>query len=214
MDPNIQTPQDSAVPAPASNEAPQPVESTPGTAPQPIVPPAASGGKPGNKLLLVLLAGIFAVVLLAAGITWLALSATNDDSSSKNQEDTGYTPKSKEPEVEIDTSTVTGFLSQYGLVEADIKPVGAGEGKLNSSENSVIYTIKDLTEEQIKQWVLSTYDRLASISDDKKVYEFDESSYTEIKKDNIPFYSNNLIMFFWNYKYKGDNTYLHLSHFG
>ena len=75
----------------------------------------------------------------------------------------------------IDTSTVAGFLTQFGLIETDLKPEGAGDGvmvDISSSRNraTITWNMENASADQENDWLKKVYDKTKALSTDGKVY--------------------------------------------
>lgn len=74
----------------------------------------------------------------------------------------------------IDTSTVSGFFSSYGLTEADVKPDGVGEGEIEANqyiESQATVTYKaSLDLEKATAWCELFMSATKAASDDGKIY--------------------------------------------
>jgi len=96
---------------------------------------------------------------------------------------------------DIDTTTVSGYLSQFGLTEEDIKPDG-----FTSFEGPDGWLIKiNAGEYNFDNWSKKVFDTVKSISTDSKIFN---EGYPSLDQDEAIWSAGN-ISFQWAYNYNG-----------
>ena len=101
--------------------------------------------------------------------------------SGKKESPATVTPSQNTPamtqssSIGIDTSTVEGFLTQFGLAEMDLKPEGSGDGvmvDISSSRNraTLTWNMGNASAEQENDWLKKVYEKTKALSTDGKVY--------------------------------------------
>jgi len=112
---------------------------------------------------------LFALALVFS----LAACTVNTGSGNTSGEPTGTpsTAANDNSGGNADTSTVAGFISQYGLTEADINPEGFTSSELQDG-NTVIYSVSTQpTNDQRLAWMNQIITKAKSLSDDGKLYD-------------------------------------------
>ena len=110
------------------------------------------------------------VIALAIGLVMVSCGGRGG-----NQQGGAATTETQTEQATPDTKTVSGFLSQIGLTETDVKPEGAGEGiviDVSSSGNraSISWNMVDVTAEKENAWLKKVYDKTKALSTGGKVY--------------------------------------------
>jgi len=112
------------------------------------------------------------VIAMAIGLSVVSCGGSG---SKQQSQSTAAAPDTKTEQATPDTKTVSGFLSQIGLTETDVKPEGAGEGiviDVSSSGNraSISWNMVDVTAEKENAWLKKVYDKTKALSTGGKVY--------------------------------------------
>ncbi len=147
-----------------------------------------------KKLVAFALVIVLALSLAACGGNDKPSNSSNSTSTPPaSQGGTSTTPPpSSTPEAapsdDVDVSTIEGFLSQFGLTEADVKPEGAGEGSHKTEREGkrgrVSWIVEDATAEVKDQWIQAIVEKTKTLATDGKIYVDsyfeDEFSFTSI----------------------------------
>jgi hypothetical protein len=114
------------------------------------------------------------VIAVAIGVVMVSCGGRGG-----NQQSGAATSEAKTEQVapanEVDKSTVAGFLSQFGLTEADVKPANAGEtsiGRLDTrrTEGTLSWNIgQNATIEQENVWIQKVVDKTKTLAADRKL---------------------------------------------
>jgi predicted small secreted protein len=108
----------------------------------------------------------------------------------------------------VDLSTVAGFLSVFGLTEANIKPESAGVGDVSVSDDNyatgiegrVSWYVENDTDELDNQWIKKAIAATKALSPDGKVYV----SGTDLSEE-FTFSSMETNTVQWEYRYKDND---------
>ncbi len=143
-----------------------------------------------KKLIALLLMTVLALSLVACGGNDTPSNSTSAPPASTNapaQTTPSSTPEAA-PSNNVDVSTIEGFLSQFGLTEADVKPEGAGEGSHTTEREGkrgrVSWMAEDATAEVKDEWIQAIVEKTKALATDGKLYADsyfeDEFSFTSI----------------------------------
>ncbi len=155
-----------------------------------------------KKFLTLALALIMGISLAACGnkSDTPSPSGSNTDASDASQNGENNN------DGKIDTSTVSGFFSSYGLTEANIKPDGVGEGEIKANqyiESQAKVTYKaSLDLEKAIAWCDLLMSATKAASDDGKIYA-DVASGEEFPGLDWQDTAMKSCVAVWQYKYKG-----------
>jgi len=117
------------------------------------------------------LALICALVLMVALLSGCGGSTTENASSSGNgATNSSSGTASNGASGKADTSTVAGFLSQYGLTEDDLRPEASSVAKLQDGDTVLFSASAQPNDEQRSAWLNKVAAKAKTLSDDGKLY--------------------------------------------
>ncbi len=109
----------------------------------------------------------------------------------------------------IDTSTVAGYLSQFGLTEEDIAIGSAAENVLYADSRIIEITTETIpTTEELQSCVEHIYEKCRSVSEDGKIHMINSDNefiLSDVVDWTLDWQSSPLALY-WSYKYEGNTV--------
>ncbi len=190
-----------------------------------------------KKLLAITLMMILAISLGACGAKEAVQDAVRDalpssstppnsaapPSSSNTQAQTppssaseSTSPSSAEESANVDTSTLAGYLSQFGFTEDDISLANLTENVFHADSKMIeIHTSSTPANAELQECVERIYEKSRSTSENGKVYIYgsdNEFVLSDIVDWNFDWQSSPLTVY-WGYKYQGKDVMVAINWF-